>query len=180
MWLHARLAASAAHLDSPRRWVLTIRSDLAASNARRKAQATMAALASIDSGAEDGRGAYTHRKRPVKAARVVTPRDTEVCARCEIADKALQRMHGLLGRDGLQPGEGMLIKPASSVHTMFMRFPIDVVFLDRAHRIVGIAHTLRPWRAAGARRAKAALELPAGTAAAHGLEVGDVLTIEPV
>jgi uncharacterized protein len=139
----------------------------------------MAALASIDSGAENER-AYTRRKRPARAARVVTPRDTVVCDRCEIADKALARMRGLLGRTGLAPGEGVLLKPASSVHTFFMRFPIDVVFLDRGHRIVGIAHTLRPWRAAAGRRAKAALELPAGTAAAHGLEIGDVLTVEPV
>jgi uncharacterized membrane protein (UPF0127 family) len=59
-----------------------------------------------------------------------------------------------------------------------MRFAIDVVFLDRERRIVGISHTLQPWRFAGARQARAALELPAGTAERHGLGIGDVLTIE--
>ena len=71
---------------------------------------------------------------------------TVVCSRCEVADRALKRMRGLLGRRGLEPGGGMLITPAPSVMTFFMRFPIDVVFLDRERRIVGISHTLRPWR----------------------------------
>jgi len=65
------------------------------------------------------------------------------------------------------------------VMTFFMRFPIDVVFLDRQHTIVKVAHTLVPWRTAGARKAVASLELPAGTAATLGLQVGDVLSIEP-
>jgi uncharacterized membrane protein (UPF0127 family) len=87
-------------------------------------------------------------------------------------------MRGLLGRDGLDPGSGMLIDSAPSVHMFFMRFPIDVVFLDRGWRVVGIRHDLRPWRVAGARRAVAALELPAGAAAEAGIEVGDVLVLE--
>jgi hypothetical protein len=72
----------------------------------------------------------------------------------------------------------MLIDRAGSVHMFFMRFPIDVVFLDRDRRVVGVRHGLRPWRVAGARRAVAALELPAGAAAAAGLERGDVLALE--
>ena len=87
-------------------------------------------------------------------------------------------MRGLLGRDGLDPGRGMLLTPEPSVHMLFMRFPIDVVFLDRDHKVVGIRNDLRPWRAAGARGAYASLELPAGAAAAAGIEEGDVLTIE--
>jgi uncharacterized protein len=88
-------------------------------------------------------------------------------------------MRGLLGRASLEHGAGLLIKPAPSVHMFFMRFPLDVVFIDRDNAIVGISHTLRPWRIAGARRAVSALELPAGTALKHGLELGDVLTFEP-
>jgi uncharacterized membrane protein (UPF0127 family) len=88
-------------------------------------------------------------------------------------------MKGLLGRTGLEPGHGMLITPAPSVMTFFMRFPIDVVFLDRKREIVSVAHRLRPWRVAGARRAFAALELPAGTAEELGLQAGEVLTLEP-
>jgi uncharacterized membrane protein (UPF0127 family) len=87
-------------------------------------------------------------------------------------------MRGLLGRSGLDPGSGMLIDSAPSVHMFFMRFPIDVVFLDRERRVVGVRHGLRPWRVAGARRAVAALELPAGAAAAAGIEEGDVLAVE--
>jgi uncharacterized membrane protein (UPF0127 family) len=87
-------------------------------------------------------------------------------------------MRGLLGRDGLEPGTGMLIDAAPSVHMFFMRFPIDVVFLDRDRKVVGVRHGLRPWRVAGARRAVAALELPAG--AANGIKEGDVLVLEDV
>lgn len=101
-----------------------------------------------------------------------------ICERCEIPESAFGRARGLLGRDGLEPGAGMLIDRAGSVHMLFMRFPIDVVFLDRDWRVVGIRHELRRWRFAGARRAVAALELPAGAAAAAGIEEGDVLALE--
>jgi uncharacterized membrane protein (UPF0127 family) len=101
-----------------------------------------------------------------------------LCERCEIPKSAFGRMRGLLGRDGLEPGSGMLIDRAPSVHMFFMRFPIDVVFLDRDRRVVGVRHGLRPWRVAGARHAVAALELPAGAAAVVGLAEGDVLALE--
>jgi len=87
-------------------------------------------------------------------------------------------MRGLLGRTGLEPGSGMLIDSAPSVHMFFMRFPIDVVFLDRDRKVVGVRHGLRPWRVAGARGAVAALELPAGAAAAAAVEEGHVLVLD--
>src|SRR5919106_6311089 len=96
-----------------------------------------------------------------------------VCERTSVADSPFTPLKGLLGRDGLERGEGLLLRPASSVHTWFMRFPIDVVWLDRELVVVGIADELDPWRAAGKRGAKAALELPAGEAARRGLAVGD-------
>ena len=102
---------------------------------------------------------------------------TIVCERCLLAETALIRMRGLLGRRYLPSGEGILLKPASSVHTAFMRFAIDAVFLDREHRVVKIAADLRPWRVAGARRAKSVLEIPAGEAARSGLSVGDRLVV---
>jgi len=101
-----------------------------------------------------------------------------VCERCEIPESAFGRMRGLLGRDGLEPGGGMLIDRAGSVHMFCMRFPIDVVFLDRDRRVVGVRHRLRPWRVAAARHAVAALELPAGAAAAAGITDGDVLALD--
>jgi uncharacterized membrane protein (UPF0127 family) len=98
-----------------------------------------------------------------------------VCERCVLADTALARMRGLLGRRELPSGEGILLKPASSVHMAFMRFPIDAVFLDRDFRVMKVASDLRPWRAAGSRGAKAVLEIPAGEADRRGLTVGDRL-----
>ena len=67
------------------------------------------------------------------------------------------------------------MKPASSVHMAFMRFPIDAVFLDRELRVLKVASDLRPWRAAGSRGAKAVLEIPAGEAERRGVTVGDRL-----
>ena len=116
--------------------------------------------------------------RRLPLARVSTADGTVVCDRCELAEKPLPRMRGLLGRDGLEPGGGMFINPSPSVHMFFMRFPLDVVFLDRSLTVVKVVHELRPWRTAGARKASAALELPAGTAARVGLEAGDVLVLE--
>ena len=101
-----------------------------------------------------------------------------VCERCEVPKSSFARARGLLGRSGLEPGDGMLIDAAPSVHMFFMRFPIDVVFLDRDRKVVRVVHGLRPWRVAGARRAVAALELPAGAAAEAGIEKGDVLSLE--
>jgi len=109
---------------------------------------------------------------------VRTAEGTVLCERCEVPETAFGRARGLLGRSGLESGEGMLIDRAGSVHMFFMRFPIDVVFLDREREVVGVRHRLAPWRVAGARRAVAALELPAGAASTAGVEVGDVLVLE--
>jgi uncharacterized protein len=94
---------------------------------------------------------------------------------CVVADSPASRMRGLLGRSELKPGEGLLLRPASSIHTCFMRFPIDAVFLDGGLRVLGISDELRPWRAASRRGARAVLELPAGESARRGLEVGERL-----
>jgi uncharacterized protein len=98
-----------------------------------------------------------------------------VCDKCVVADSPASRLRGLLGRSELRPGEGLLLRPASAIHTCFMRFPIDAVFLDRDWRVVGISGDVRPWRAAGRRGAKAVLELPAGESSRRGLELGDQL-----
>jgi uncharacterized protein len=101
-----------------------------------------------------------------------------VCERCTVADTMLARMRGLLGRKQLPSGEGILLRPCPSVQTFFMRFPLDVVFLDRDGVVLKIVENLKPWRSAGARRAHAALELPAGEAARVGIRVGDRLVAE--
>jgi uncharacterized membrane protein (UPF0127 family) len=110
--------------------------------------------------------------------RILTDTGVVVCERCEPAESTIARMRGLLGRDGLAPGEGMLIHPAPSVMTFFMRFPIDVVFLDRDMQVVKVVPALRPWRTASARKAVAALELPSGAAETIGLRSGMGLVIE--
>jgi uncharacterized protein len=101
-----------------------------------------------------------------------------VCARCLLADRPLSRLRGLLGRGELPAGEGILLVPGGSIHTLFMRFPIDVVFLDRDDRVVGTRSTLRPWRMAFA-RARKTLELAAGEVQRLGLESGEQLVLEP-
>ena len=98
-----------------------------------------------------------------------------VCERCKLADRAPARLKGLLGRRSLPGDEGVLLRPAASVHTAFMRFPIDVVFLDRDLAVLHVVPELAPWRAAGKRGAKAVLELAAGEAARRGLRPGDRL-----
>jgi uncharacterized protein len=94
-----------------------------------------------------------------------------------VADTPLARMKGLLGRRSLEPGEGLLLKPAGSVHTAFMRFAIDVVFLDRELRVLRVAPSVGPWRLVAQRGAKAVLELPAGAAERAGLEPGMLLRL---
>jgi uncharacterized membrane protein (UPF0127 family) len=86
-------------------------------------------------------------------------------------------MRGLLGRDVLEQGQGLLLRPASSIHTFFMRFPIDAVFLDRSLVVVGVHDAIEPWRTAKQRGAKAVLELAAGESSRRGLAVGDQLTL---
>ena len=97
-----------------------------------------------------------------------------VCARCAVADTPWTRLRGLLGRASLAPDEGLLIRPTSSIHMLFMRFAIDAVFLDRELRVVKVVRNLRPWRFASARGAKMVVELPAGSA---GVQPGDRLEL---
>ena len=102
-----------------------------------------------------------------------------LCGRCLLADTPWTRLRGLLGRRRLSEDEGLLIRPAGSVHTLFMLFPIDVVFLDREDTVVKVVGGLRPWRLAAARRAKRTLELPAAAAARARLAVGERLVLVP-
>ncbi len=95
----------------------------------------------------------------------------------ELADGPLLRMRGLIGRRGLPAGEGLLLSPAPAIHTGFMRFPIDAVFLDRDLLVLDTVESLRPWRIASKHHARAVLELSAGECARRGVEVGDRLEI---
>ena len=103
-----------------------------------------------------------------------------LCETCVVADNPLTRLRGLLGRRNLPEGEGLLLRPSSSIHTWFMRFAIDVVFLDRELRVLRVVDSLRPWRFAGCRGASAVLELPAGEASARGVAIGNRLKLAHV
>ena len=88
---------------------------------------------------------------------------TVVCERCLLAETPLARLRGLLGRSGLSSGEGLLLRPAGSIHMFFMRFAM-------------VAGALRPWRTAACRGARSVLELPEGEASRRGLRPGVSLT----
>lgn len=89
------------------------------------------------------------------------------------------RRSGLLGYDSLPDGHAMVIAPTNAVHTFFMRFSIDLAFVDRTGRVVKTCQSVRPWRLAGALRAYAVVELAAGSLARHDTVSGDTLTITP-
>jgi uncharacterized protein len=95
-----------------------------------------------------------------------------VCERCRLADRPLPRLRGLLGRRALTVGEGLLLRPSPSIHTWFMRFAIDAVFLSRDMRVLSVRSELPAWRMAGQRGARAVLELPAGEATRRGVVEG--------
>ncbi|HEY1806463.1 MAG TPA: DUF192 domain-containing protein [Terracidiphilus sp.] len=110
-------------------------------------------------------------------------RGTVLATRLEAAHTGPKRRKGLLGRDGLATGEGLWIAPCESVHTFFMRFPIDLVYLDREQRIKKARSAVGPWRLSACLSAHSILELPAGTIVNTQTERGDTLEItesEPV
>ena len=89
------------------------------------------------------------------------------------------RRRGLLGRDSLQPGAALFIKPCLAIHTAFMRFPIDVVFVDGDVRVVRVIRDLKPWRIAVTPRARAVIEFRGGAIDAAGIALGDSLYLAP-
>ena len=113
----------------------------------------------------------------MRVTRVLNEAGEVVVERCSVADKPWSRMRGLLGRDGLGSGEGLLLRPCGSVHTFFMRFPIDVVFLDRELGVVAVSPEVPPWRTARAKGAKVTLELTAGEAARRRIAPGTQLRL---
>jgi uncharacterized membrane protein (UPF0127 family) len=108
-----------------------------------------------------------------------TTRSTSLGGLIEVAESWSSRLKGLLGRDGLAEGAGLLIVPCNSIHMFFMRFPIDVAFLDKEGRVVRAVHSIKPWRATRVYlEAHSALELPAGTLARSQTQEGDLLKID--
>jgi uncharacterized membrane protein (UPF0127 family) len=107
-----------------------------------------------------------------------TTRGTTVGDTIELADTSFKRMFGLLGRRGLDAGGGLWIKPSSGVHTFGMAFGIDVVGLDRNHKIIKMWRCLPPFRITSVSlKLKSVLELPCGAISKAELQVGDQLQI---
>jgi uncharacterized membrane protein (UPF0127 family) len=95
----------------------------------------------------------------------------------EVAAESATRKKGLLGRAGLADGSGLVIAPTNAVHTFFMRFPIDILFVTRAGEVVKVRQAVPAWRMAAAFRGYAVVELAAGGAARAGLQVGDRVAV---
>ena len=116
-------------------------------------------------------------RRPASTAKVVRAvnrtRETVIAERTEVADTAKLRNKGLLGRDSLAPGEGLWIVPCESVHTFWMRFAIDLIYLDRRSRIRKLREAVPAWRLSACLTAFSILELPAGAIRSSKSEVGD-------
>ena len=103
-------------------------------------------------------------------------RDTVLGAAIEVAETSATRAKGLLGRDALADGEGLLFKHCSSLHTLFMRFAIDIAFIAKDGKVLKLSHSVPPFRICVAPlRAHYALELPAGSIEASGTKVNDML-----
>jgi len=105
-------------------------------------------------------------------------RETVLAEAAEVADTSAKRRTGLLKHKRLEPGEGLWIIPCESVHTFFMRFPIDLVYLDKDRKVRKVRHAVGPWRLSACLSARSVLELPAGTAERTGTKPGDELVIE--
>jgi uncharacterized protein len=106
-------------------------------------------------------------------------RGTILAAELELAGTGESRRKGLLGRETLPVGTGLWIAPCESVHTFFMRFAIDLVYLDRKLTVKKVRSSVGPWRMSACFRAHSVLELPAGTIEATRTACGDTVEIGP-
>ncbi len=106
--------------------------------------------------------------------------NTELASSVELADTSAKRSNGLLGRNGLGPGEGLWIVPCESVHTFGMRFAIDLVYLDRQHRIRKIRRNVVPWRLSGCLTAHSVIELASGALREQNVQRGDQIEFFPI
>jgi hypothetical protein len=107
-------------------------------------------------------------------------RKTVIATSVEVADSGSKRNRGLLGRTGLAPGEGLWIVPCESVHTIGMKFPIDLIYLDRKLRIKKLRSDVGPWRMSACLSAHSVLELACGAIRNTQVRKGDQLALSTV
>ncbi|NJP06294.1 MAG: DUF192 domain-containing protein [Chloroflexaceae bacterium] len=107
-------------------------------------------------------------------------RSTTLATACEVAQTFLTRWKGLMGHPGLEPGQGLIIYPEWSIHTFFMRFPIDVLFLSEQDQVLGLREAMPPNRPyAGVWGARYVIELPPGVINTTATSIGDQLSLTP-
>jgi uncharacterized membrane protein (UPF0127 family) len=102
-------------------------------------------------------------------------RQTTLADRVQVADTGARRNKGLLGRSGLEPGEGLWITPCEAVHTFFMRFSIDLVYVDRDKQVKKVRSHVTPWRMSACLSAHSVVELASGTVCGTQTRPGDRL-----
>jgi uncharacterized protein len=101
-------------------------------------------------------------------------------AAVDVADTGAKRRTGLLKHERLESGEGLWISPCEAVHTFFMKFPIDLVYVDRKNKVRKVRNSVPAWRLSACLPAHSVVELPAGTAQQSRTQVGDELVFDPL
>jgi len=97
----------------------------------------------------------------------------------KLADGFFQKFKGLMGRKKLNKSEGLMLLSCNSIHTCFMRFPIDVVFLNMDHEVIALRKELKPWKMVNyVKKAYITVEMTAGTIENKNIEVGDLLIMK--
>jgi uncharacterized membrane protein (UPF0127 family) len=123
-----------------------------------------------------GHFSRTGEEKPRTRLRILNQtRQSMLADSVEVADRAATRRKGLLGRDGLAAGEGLWIVPCESVHTFGMRFPIDLIYLDRNRKVKKVRSGVPPWRLSACFSAHSVLELVPGTIGTTQTRPGDKL-----
>jgi uncharacterized membrane protein (UPF0127 family) len=112
------------------------------------------------------------------AMTLMNGRTEQRVASVELATTRVERRRGLLGRSAIEPGSALVLAPCCSIHTAFMRFAIDVIFVDGEGRVVRIANRVVPWRIVIASGAYAAIELAAGSLESQSVKVDDCLYVQ--
>ena len=115
----------------------------------------------------------------MKTVKIINKRNNEyVALNVQIADTFFTRMKGLLGREGLEKDQGLIITRCQSIHMFFMKFSIDVLFLNKEMQVVGMCHSIKPFRLSPLFfKANKALELPSGLLFEKKIFLGDPLEL---
>lgn|ERR1039458_4140226 len=139
----------------------------------------MNVLSRIFGGPQDGLTSRRAQSPEVRLQATNLTRRTVLATCLEVANSGSRRSKGLLGRARLAPGGGLWILPCEAVHTFFMQFPIDLVYLDRKNRIRKIRNAVPPWRLSACLSAHSVLELVPGTVLDTQTQPGDLIEFSP-